>query len=77
MVDGDGDEFTNTGEMLRKGSTKFVGLREIQHDYFLPDALRRQALLLDPAPEAGVACTAVFLLSAGDREWKKLRDREG
>jgi hypothetical protein len=57
MVDGDGEEFTITGDVLQKGSMKFASLRKIQHDSFLPDALRRQALLLD----------------TGDRLWTMVR----
>jgi hypothetical protein len=41
----------------------------------LPDDLRAKAHLLDHAPEAEVAPTAVFLLDAGDIEWKIARDR--
>jgi hypothetical protein len=67
-------DFAIAGEVLQKGSAKFVGLRKIQDDSFLPDDLRRQAPLLDHAPEARVACTTVFLIDADDREWKNARD---
>jgi hypothetical protein len=55
MVDGDGEKSSITGDVLRKGSTEFAGLRKIQHDYFLPDALQRQALLPDLTASSGVA----------------------
>jgi hypothetical protein len=77
IIEGDGDEFAITGDMLQKGSAKFIGLRKIQDDSFLPDDLRRQALLLDHAPEAGVACTAVFFLGSGVLARMELRAREG
>jgi hypothetical protein len=70
-------DFAITGEVLQKGSAKFVGLRKIQDDSFLPDDLRRQARLLDHAPEAGVACTAVFFLGSGVLARMELRAREG
>jgi hypothetical protein len=76
IIEGDGDEFAITGDMLQKGSAKFVGLRKIQDDSFLPDDLRRQALLLDHAPEAGMACTTVFFLDSGELAQMELRDRE-
>ena len=66
LVVGDELNFAIAGEILQKGSVKFVGLRKIQDDSFLPDDLRRQAHLLDHAPEAGVACTAVFFLGSGE-----------
>jgi hypothetical protein len=41
----------------------------------LPEDLHAKAHLLDHAPEAEVACTAVFIIDAGDRAWKNTRDR--
>jgi hypothetical protein len=70
-------DFAITGEVLLNGSAKSVGLRKIQDDSFLPDDLRRQARLLDHAPEAGVACTAVFFLGSGVLARMELRAREG
>jgi hypothetical protein len=51
-----GDElnFAITGEVLQKGSAKFVGLRKIQDDSFLPDDLRRQALPTSHCTDSGV-----------------------
>jgi hypothetical protein len=77
IIEGDVDEFAITGDMLQKGSAKFIGLGKIQDDSFLPDDLRRQALLLDHAPEAGVACTTVFFLDSGELARMETRDREG
>jgi hypothetical protein len=76
IVDGDGEEFAITGEVLRKGSMKFAGLRKIQHDSFLPHALRRQALLLDLTASSGVASIVGFVLDAGKQSRKKSRARE-
>jgi hypothetical protein len=76
MVDGDGEKFAITGDVQRKGSTKFAGLRKIRHDSFLPDALRSQALLLDLTASSGVASIVGFVLDSGDSEWMVVRDRE-
>jgi hypothetical protein len=75
---GDGDEldFAITGEVLRKGMTKFVQLRAPLDVCLLPDDLCAEAHLLDLAPETGVACTVEFVLDSGDsimmmaRIWK-------
>ncbi|KAK1646848.1 hypothetical protein QYE76_064653 [Lolium multiflorum] len=56
------------------GDPKLNSKRFVQAG-LLPDAPRVQALLLDHAPEAGVASSAVFLLDTGDRKWKNARDR--
>jgi hypothetical protein len=47
-------DFAIAGEVLQKGSAKFVGLRKIQDDSFLPDDLRRQALPTSHCTDSGV-----------------------
>ena len=54
LVVGDELNFSIAGEVLQKGSAKFVGLRKIQDDSFLPDDLRRQALPMNHLVDAGV-----------------------
>jgi hypothetical protein len=60
-------DFTIIGEVLRKGTMKFVQLRAPLDACFVSDDLRDEALLLDHALEAGVACTSVFFLDPNDR----------
>jgi hypothetical protein len=66
-------DFTITGDVLRKGIFKFVQLRAPLDACLLPDDLRGKAHLLDHELEAGVACTIVFFLDTGDREWENAR----
>ena len=77
LVDGNGEDFAIPDDLLQRESRKLAGLRKIQVDSFLPDDLRRQAVLLDHAPEAGVACTTVFFLDSGELARMETRDREG
>jgi hypothetical protein len=48
---------------------KFIGLMRLQLDSFLPDALRRQALLPDLTVSSGVASIVGFVFDSGDSEW--------
>jgi hypothetical protein len=67
--------FTVTGDVLRKGKPKLTLSRAPLDDCLYPDASLDVAHLLDHAPEAEVACTAVFIIDTGDRAWKNTRDR--
>jgi hypothetical protein len=66
-------DFAIADDVLRKGTMKFFWLRAPLDVCFLPEDLRAEAHLLDPAPETGVACTVEFFLDAGNREWKMAR----
>jgi hypothetical protein len=74
IADGDELDFTITGEVLQKGIFKFALMRLPLDAGLFPDDLHAKAHLLDHTPEAEVAPTAVFLIDAGDREWKNARD---
>jgi hypothetical protein len=68
--------FVDSGDDPRQQSMKFVGLRKLRLDSFLPDDLRRQALLHGYSTELGVASTVEFLIDTDGKSWMVMRDRE-
>ncbi|KAK1612140.1 hypothetical protein QYE76_035813 [Lolium multiflorum] len=68
-------DFAIADDVLRKGTIKFVLHLAPLDDCLHPDAPLDEALLLDHAPETEVACTAGFIIDAGDSAWKNTRDR--
>ena len=67
IVDGDELDFANTGEVLRKGSTKLDRSRAPLDASFLSDGLREEALLLGYTTELGVASIVASLIDTGGR----------
>jgi hypothetical protein len=76
IVDGDEHNFADSGELLQKGTKKFVVLRPLLHAILLPDDLLDKALLLVYPSELGVVriddmlerAPARALVTAADRE---------
>jgi hypothetical protein len=77
VVDGDDQEITNSGEVLRKGLSKLGHSLAPLDACFLTDDLHVEAHLLGHLTDAGKSPVAGFLLDAGDGFQLKLRNREG
>jgi hypothetical protein len=74
-VAGDVLEIADSDNDRRQGSMKFAGLRKLRLDSFLPDDLRRQALVLGHSTELRVASIVKSLVDTSKVLWKNMRDR--
>jgi hypothetical protein len=76
IVDGDGEEFADSGEVLRKKTLKLGRLLAPLDACFCTNALRVEAHLLDLIMVAGAAPVVGFISDPGDYCETVARNRE-
>jgi hypothetical protein len=76
IVDGDGREIADSGEVLRKKMLKLGRLLALVDAYFRIAALRVEAHLLDHLPESGAAPIVGFFSVSGGQYMRMVRAGE-